>query len=126
MRIKRVFIIIVIMILPLISMADIRFNPQYWCQNANPNGRNEWIKTYGSVDLTIKSDESYIEMRMNNKVNYFTIISIDEVMKDLWAIKALNEQNKRVLFQLSFGINNTELYLITENGAIGFKEIWSH
>lgn len=127
MKIKRILITLVIMILPLISMADnIHINPQYWCQDADPNGRNEWSETYGCAKLTINSDESYIMMRINNRANYFTIISVDEVMENLWVFKALNEQNKRVLFQLSFGVNNTELYLITNNGTIGFKEIWDH
>lgn len=110
------------MLLPLIAMAEIRLYPQYWCQNANPNGRNKWARTYNCVDLTINTEESYILMRINDRIDTFSILSIEEVMVDLWAIKALNERGKRVLFQLSIESNSTELYMITDNGTLGFLE----
>ena len=110
------------MLLPLMVIAEIRLYPQYWCQNANPNGSNKWNQTYGCVDFSINIEKSYIVMRMNNRVDYFKILSVEKVMEDLWVIKALNEKENRVLFQLGLETNCTELYLITNNGTMGFME----
>lgn len=126
---KTKLILLLFILLPVIVTAEtLRIFPQYWCGEADPSpdAYNKWEATYGSVDITVDTQKSYITMRIGKKHHVFNVLSIDQIAEysheRVWVIKALNINEERILFQFRMQSHKLKVFMITAHQTLGFLQ----